>query len=171
MNDITSVCTYVFCYNEIGELCTLVGRRTSSAPTGANMFTPPMGMVEYRENPYDAAVRECFEETNILIPKNELKYYDTETYFMRGKQCFGANFYIILKGTTNKHTIGIGDGENDKFIWLPLSKIDSITWAFGTNNKIKEIISNFKENIVELSFNDLKDIINESIKCILKKNK
>lgn len=171
MNDITSVCTYVFCYNETGELCTLVGRRTSSAPTGANMFTPPMGMVEYGENPYDAAVRECFEETNILIPKNELKYYDTETYFMRGKQCFGANFYIILKGTTNKHTIGIGDGENDKFIWLPLSKIDSITWAFGTNNKIKEIISNFKENIVELSFNDLKDIIHESIKRILRKNK
>ena len=31
------------------------------------------------------------------------------------------------------------------FIWLPLSKIDSITWAFGTNNKIKEIISNFKK--------------------------
>ena len=69
MNNIASVCTYVFCNNDNGEICTLVGKRTSTSPTGANLYTPPMGMVELGENPYDATVRECFEETGIKIGK------------------------------------------------------------------------------------------------------
>ena len=172
MKNISSVCTYVFGFNEKGEVCTLVGKRTSSAPTGANLFSPPMGMVDYLENPIDAAIRECFEETNIRLPKNDLIFFDTENYQMRGRINIGANFYIILKGNINDYPIGNGDGENERFIWLPLSKINTIQWAFGTNNKIKEIINknNISMNEQKIKLNDkvLHNIIKESINSILK---
>ena len=171
MNNIASVCTYVFCNNDNGEICTLVGKRTSTSPTGANLYTPPMGMVEPEENPYDATVRECFEETGIKLPKHKVVSYDTETYQMQGKQYTGANFYAVLDGTINEYPIGDGDGENEKFIWLPLSKIKTIPWAFGTGSKIKEILNKLnirtKEKTIKLTESDLKKVISESVKKIL----
>ena len=168
MNNISSVCTYVFCKNEKGEICTLVGKRTSSAPTGANLYTPPMGMVELGENPYDAAVRECFEETGIKLFKNKLKYHDKENYQMLGQQYTGVNFYIVLSGNIYEYPIGKGDGENEHFIWLPLTQIDNIQWAFGTKDKINEIIYKLtrEKNTICLTESELKYVINESVKKV-----
>ena len=130
-----------------------------------------MGMVEPEENPYDATVRECFEETGIKLPKHKVVSYDTETYQMQGKQYTGANFYAVLDGTINEYPIGEGDGENEKFIWLPLSKIKTIPWAFGTGSKIKEILNKLnirtKEKTIKLTESDLKKVISESVKKIL----
>jgi 8-oxo-dGTP pyrophosphatase MutT (NUDIX family) len=171
MNNIASVCTYVFCNNDNGEICTLVGKRTSTSPTGANLYTPPMGMVEQGENPYDATVRECFEETGIKLPKHKVVSYDTETYPMQGKQYTGANFYAFLDGTISNYPIGEGDGENEKFIWVPLSKIKTIPWAFGTGNKMREILNKLKiemaKNTIRLTESELKKIISESVKRTL----
>lgn len=168
MNNISSVCTYVFCKNEKGEICTLVGKRTSSAPTGANLYTPPMGMVELGENPYDAAVRECFEEAGIKLFKNKIKYHDKESYQMFGKQYTGVNFYIVLNGNISEYPIGKGDGENEHFIWLPLTQIDNIQWAFGTKDKINEIIYKLTKgkNSICLTESELKHVINESVKKV-----
>ena len=170
MNNIASVCTDVFCNNDNGEICTLVGKRTSTSLTGANLYTPPMGMVEPGENPYDATVRECFEETGIKLPKHKVVSYDTEIYKMQGKQYTGANFYAFLDGTISNYPIGEGDGENEKFIWLPLSKIKTIPWAFGTGNKIKEILNKLniaKKNTIRLTESELKRVISESVKKVL----
>lgn len=149
-----------------------MGKRTSTSPTGANLYTPPMGMVEIGENPYDATVRECFEETGIKLPKHKVVSYDTETYPMQGKQYTGANFYAFLDGTISNYPIGDGDGENEKFIWIPLSKIKTIPWAFGTGNKMREIMNKLKiemaKNTIRLTESELKKIISESVKKVLK---
>lgn len=62
------------------------------------------------------------------------------------------------------------DGENEKFIWIPLSKIKTIPWAFGTGNKIKEILNKVnmaKKNTIKLTESELKKIISESVRRTL----
>ena len=166
MENISSICTYVFAKNNNEEICTLIGKRTSTAPTGANLYTPPMGMVEKNENPYDAAVRECFEETGIKLPKNNLIMHDKENYNMRGKLCTGINFYILLNGDIDDYTVGEGDGENEKFIWLPLSKKNNIKWAFNTYNKLNEIIPKLNTTN-KLTESHIKQIVRKTLRQYL----
>lgn len=154
-NKINSVCVYVFCRDENKKTYILAGRRASAEEMrkiigldkfnpkmykGANKYNPPMGMVEDGENPIDAAVRECLEETGIQLSKNHIKIFDKTKYTVNKNICVGLNCFTVLPGIITDYTIGKGDGENHKFQWLPIKSINTFQWAFNTNVKIKEIV-------------------------------
>lgn len=135
---IVSAANYIFCEDENGELNILIGKRGSTAPQGANQWNVPMGMKEPNEEIIDTACRETFEETGLRIPKDTMEYIGNSSYG-DGVRC-GANFVTNLEGTTNQYQTGNGDGENSRFIWIPVSEIDNFTFAFGLDKTIKNIL-------------------------------
>lgn len=125
---------YIYCKDENGVWCILAGKRGSTSPTGAGQFNPPMGMVEDGENIKTCISRECLEETGININPNKFKIAGTENWGQFNEN-IGYNLYCYLDGVTNEYAIGNGDGENEKFIWIPINKISGYNWAFTTGDQ------------------------------------
>ena len=161
-NRIDSICVYIFCKDETNKACVLAGKRSSKVHTGQNLFNPPMGMVDEGENPLDAAVRECLEESGVHINKNHIKIFDKTSYPMMGRMNTGLNLYVLLSGTTSNYPIGQGDGENHRFQWLPITQVSTLKWAFGTDEKMREIITHIRTTIRKSNKRQLKPSINES---------
>jgi 8-oxo-dGTP pyrophosphatase MutT (NUDIX family) len=136
-----SVATYIFCRNDNGEICVLGGKRRGNNNGGKyNVPTGCVGDTYFNESVLDAAVREVKEESGISLPKSLLKDIGDEEYSSRYGIGVGKNFMVILNGTTNEYRTGMGDGENDRFRWIPISAVDKLEWAFNMNKKIHNIV-------------------------------
>ena len=131
-DNFVSAATYIFCKNDEGQMCVLAGRRRGNY--GGGLFNVPVGMRElYDDSIVDTAVREVEEETNLSLQPNLFHFVNGEEW---GKNKVGANFIVRLNGTTSSYNVGNGDGENDKFMWLPLDKVNNVQWAYNMGNTI-----------------------------------
>ena len=131
-DNFVSAATYIFCKNDEGQMCVLAGRRRGNY--GGGLFNVPVGMRELYDNSIvDTAVREVEEETNLSLQPNLFHFVNGEEW---GKNKVGANFIVRLNGTTSSYNVGNGDGENDKFMWLPLDKVNNVQWAYNMGNTI-----------------------------------
>ena len=120
-----SVTTFVFAMDDEGSMCILAGRRGDTAPTGAGLLNPPMGLIDDGETDLEAAVREVEEETRITLSPSLFEDMGL------GSRGLGRYYRVILDKPTNSYVIGAGDGENEQFEWLALKNIDPSDWAFG----------------------------------------
>ena len=93
----------------------------------------------------DAAVREVREESGIAINKSLLKDIGDEEYSNRYGRHLGKNYIVTLDGITDNHQPGRGDGENEPFQWIPISQVNSLSWAFGQDKKINKIANTLKK--------------------------
>lgn len=153
--NVISAASYIFAKSQrYNDWCILCGKRGATAPSCPNMYNVPTGMREKEDGDIvSCAVREVYEETNLKLPKPLFKLIDTEEW-ARGK--FGANFLVVLpKDITNYH-IGNGDGENSKFIWLPLSDLNKVSWAYNMDRTVQKMYSHF--NRKERLDNILKEV-------------
>ena len=131
-DNFVSAATYIFCKNDEGQMCVLAGRRRGNY--GGGLFNVPVGMRElYDDSIVDTAVREVEEETNLSLQPNLFHFVNGEEW---GKNKVGANFIVRLNGITSSYNVGNGDGENDKFMWLPLDKVNNVQWAYNMGNTI-----------------------------------
>ena len=123
----------------------LGGRRRGYNNTGKyNVPTGVIGDEYFGESPSDAAVREVREESGIKIQPLLLKDIGDEQYTNRYGTFLGKNYVVFLDGTIDEHRPGAGDGENERFEWIPINNVDKIEWAFGMGQKIMEIINTTK---------------------------
>ncbi|HGO8536919.1 TPA: NUDIX domain-containing protein [Streptococcus suis] len=78
----------------------------------------PGGRVEENELPRDAAVRECFEETGILIEKENLTIIHEDSQFDEEKQTVFTR--LVYEGTLTEQvkTILLDPEEHTDFIWF-----------------------------------------------------
>ncbi len=137
-----SVATYIFCKDKKGNLCVLAGKRRGMHYGG--LYNVPVGNIGdtvYGETPEEAAVREVREESGIVIQPSLLKDIGDEEYETRFGQNLGKNYMTVLNGTIDEHKPGVGDGENDIFIWIPVTQIDLLPWAFNMDKKIYNIVN------------------------------
>jgi 8-oxo-dGTP pyrophosphatase MutT (NUDIX family) len=126
-DNFVSAATYIFCKNDEGQLCVLAGRRRGNY--GGGLFNVPFGMREpYDDSIVDTAVREVEEETSLHLQPNLFHFVNGEEW---GKNKVGANFIVRLNGITSSYQIGNGDGENDRFMWIPLDKVNDVQWAYN----------------------------------------
>ena len=143
--DLASCATYIFCKDENGELCVLGGKRRGGHCGG--MYNVPTGCFrdhykDMNETPVECAAREVREESGLNLPLSLFKEVGDEYYETRYGMQKGKNFVVTLDGITNEHKPGVGDGENDRFLWIPISQIDIIPWAFNMDKTIMNIVNN-----------------------------
>lgn len=134
--NIVSCAVYIFS-NINGVVSILAGRRSTEMSGwqqhNGGLFNVPVGMKENGESDVECAVREVKEETGISLNANSLKDAGIE---MWGPGKYGRNFIVKCNGNLN---IGDGDGENERFMWIPLDKVDSVRWAFNMGNTVKQM--------------------------------
>lgn len=141
-NNYDSVATYIFCKDKTGNICVLGGKRRGYNNGGKyNVPTGLVGDKNYGESTSDAAVREVREESGIVIQPSLLKDIGDEQYRNRYGVCLGKNYVVFLKGTIDKYRPGAGDGENDKFEWIPIDAVEQLEWAFEMGKKIMELVN------------------------------
>lgn len=110
-------------------------------------WNPPMGHLHRGENMLDGAIRECMEESGIDFTeyKSKIRLMDTHRW--------GNNYRLVIHGKlTSDFKPGKGDEENEKFIWLPVDKIDEKEWAWSCG----ENADKFKPKTVTVNENQLK---------------
>ncbi|HEM4188376.1 NUDIX hydrolase [Streptococcus suis] len=78
----------------------------------------PGGRVEENELPRDAAVRECFEETGILIEKENLTIIHEDSQFDEEKQTVFTRLVYEVKLLEQPKTILLAPEEHTDFLWL-----------------------------------------------------
>lgn len=142
-DNIISAGSYIFCKNEMNEWCILGGKRGASAPSCPNMYNIPVGMREEGETAQECAQRECYEETNLNIPLSKFKFVNKEEW-AKGK--VGANYIVILDGNIHNYNIGLGDGENDKFKWIPMTQINKVPWAYNMDKTVMKMYTYIKKD-------------------------
>jgi 8-oxo-dGTP pyrophosphatase MutT (NUDIX family) len=136
-DNFVSAATYIFCKDDEGQMCVLVGRRRGNY--GGGLFNVPVGMREpYDDSIVDTAVREVEEETNLSLQPNLFHFVNGEEW---GENKVGANFVVRLNGATSSYQIGNGDGENDRFIWIPLDKVNDVQWAYNMDKTVMNMSS------------------------------
>jgi len=124
-----SSAVYLYAKNNDGEWCVLAAKRNKDWDDEGGKMNPPMGHRHKYESPEDGAVRECEEESGIKLNKKDL--------VLASKEDWGINFKIYLPGKTSDYKPSEGDGENSKFRWIPLSKVDDYEWAWSCRNFVK----------------------------------
>ena len=135
-----SAAVYIFCKDNKGNLCVLAGKRRGHNKGGLyNVPTGQVGDKIYGETVEDAAAREVSEESGINIPSSLLKDIGDEEYTNYYGTCLGKNFMVMLNGTIDNYIPGVGDGENDRFQWIPVTEIKMYNWAFGQDKHIYNI--------------------------------
>lgn len=135
-----SAATYIFCKDRSGRTCVLAGKRRGSNNGGKyNVPTGVVGDKYYNEDVLDAAVREVREESGLYIEPSLFKDIGDEQYESKYGYCLGKNYMVVLDGTIDNHKPGVGDGENDRFEWIPLEDVKFLEWAFGMDKKIYNI--------------------------------
>lgn len=149
--------SYIFCKNENGEWCILAGKRGSTAPSEPNKYNIPVGMKDTpQEDSVECAARECYEETGLRLSINLFKHVGYDEW---APGQVGNNFLVTLPNTTENYTIGNGDGENDKFIWIPMSQINKFQWAYGMNRIIVDIYNKHMKKNIYITESQLKYIL------------
>lgn len=143
--DLNSCASYIFCRDSENRLYVLAGKRRGSHFGG--MYNVPTGHFRdhyncINETPEECAARETSEETGINIPTSMFKDVGDEYYNTRFGRAKGKNFLVMLDGSIEEYQPGSGDGENDRFVWMPVDVIDVVPWAFNMNNTIKKILNN-----------------------------
>lgn len=142
-----AVAHFVFARNSQGELCVLANRRGLGTPDYQGFWNCPCGYLDFGEDGESAAQRETYEETNVYVPKNQIKMYGVNTSPDSNKQNVTIRYYSYL--STPCDTIDLSDKHSEpnevmEIKWLPLKEVDSYNWAFGHDIIINNINNNVK---------------------------
>lgn len=167
-----AVSLYCYCQNSNGEWCVLANQRGPGAPTNRGEWNTPCGYLDYGETAEQAAARECYEETGVIIPPNKIKQQGVNSRNLSGAQNVSIRFAAVLDGVTDDYPLSAENcepGEVTDIQWIPLSQVGKYQWAFGQWHKVIEQAKtslNYENGVIK---NDLASKIN-SLKNELKGN-
>ena len=118
-----SVSLCVYCRDRRGRWCVLANQRGPST-TGAGLWNVPSGFLDYGETSEDAAVRETWEETGVLIPDDaHIRLLGTNTGRFSGAQNVSMAFTCVLDGVTDDYPLSAENsepGEVADIRWIPV---------------------------------------------------
>lgn len=136
-----AVSLYCYCKNKKGEWCVLANKRGTGAPNYQGCWNVPCGYLDYGETAEDAAARECWEETGVVVPKNKIQQQGVNSHNFGGSQNVTIRFAAVLDGLTDDYPLSMANcepGEVTNVAWIPLQYVKSLKWAFGQYHKVGE---------------------------------
>ena len=140
-----SVAVSLFCFarNPEGEWCVLANKRGQGTPDFQGYWNCISGYLDYNENSYEAARRECHEETGINVPLELIHIDSVVSDPLENLQNVSIRHYAIMDGIrTDQTEFSLKDAEYLEVAevkWIPLSEIDNYNWAFHHLSIIKEL--------------------------------
>lgn len=139
-----TVTLFVFTKNSDGEWCVLANKRGDKVPDFKGRWNIPCGYIDFDESGEEAAQRECYEETNVFIPLESVKFYSAYTNPSANKQNISLHYVSIFnEDLTNAFNLSdehSEDGEVSEIQWIPISKINEYNWAFGHDVLVNRLL-------------------------------
>lgn len=137
-----AVALFAYCKNINGEWCVLANKRGKGTPDFQGYWNCVTGYLEHNMNAIQNCARECKEETGLNIPLDKIKFVEVNSEPTQNHQNVSIRHRAILDGTiddwSNFSKEFMEKDEVDSIAWIPLSKINDYSWAFGHDVLIGE---------------------------------
>ena len=138
---------FVFAKDEQGELYVLANKRGKGTPDYQGYWNVICGYLDYNESGEQCVVRECKEETGIIISEDNLEMIGVETSPSANKQNVSIRYMAllneVLKEGSDLMKFDTSNSETDEveeIKWINTKEIDKYQWAFNHDKRIKEIL-------------------------------
>lgn len=111
------------------------------------------GYLDYNETLREAATRELFEETGIIVHPDELVFYKVnDNPFDDKRQNITFRYFHLLKcdylpNTTNNFS---EVDEVDEIAWIPVESVNNVNWAFNHKELVNEMLNYYIFNNLSL---------------------
>ena len=144
-----SMATAIFVFGEDseGNVYVLANKRGPGCPDFIGYWVCPCGYLDYNERLVDAAVRECREETGVILNPDMVLFmnYNDDPKENRQNVTFRFTIYLDLPNDSlsNKEN---EEGETTDIKWIPVSEINNYDWAFGHKDLIVEALNYHKHD-------------------------
>ena len=136
---------FVFCKDSSGEWCVLSCERGAGAADNNFLWNVPCGYLDFNETTYDCAVRECLEETGILVNRRYLSFVGFQDEPTENRQNVSFRYAAIIDDkTTDDFKFSKILNETDevgRIKWIKMSDIHKYVWAFEHDNRIMEVFN------------------------------
>ena len=111
------------------------------------------GYLDYNETLREAATRELFEETGIMIHSDDLVFYKiNDNPFDDKRQNITFRYFYLLEcdhlpNTTNNFS---EVDEVDEIAWIPVENVNNVIWAFNHKQLVNEMLNYYIFNNLSL---------------------
>lgn len=142
-----SVAVSNFIFNKIDDKWyILANKRGSGTPNYQGFWNVPCGYLDFDETTKEAACREVFEETGIVVNPSLINLWSYDDDPKSSSQNITFNFFGFLY-KNQEASISDRDGEInevEQVKWIPIKDISNYKWAFNHDKIITEMIKKFR---------------------------
>lgn len=134
---------FVFTKDKEGYWRVLANERGPGCPDFVGFWVCPCGYLDYGETLKGAAVRECYEETGVLIGYYNIKEYNYNDSPEENRQNVTHRFYTVVNNGFDYAFSKKNNEENEvnQIAWVRLDLLDNFRWAFGHKEIILDIFN------------------------------
>lgn len=138
-----AVCAMVIRPNpdDDSKLQVLIGRRGKDV-TDSGLWCMPCGYLDWDETIYEAARREIFEETNLLVDLESLELAEVDSRPEKARQNVTVHFNCFALETEGHDLTPKNFGEVEEILWMDLGDEDDFEWAFDHKERVSSLIVN-----------------------------
>ena len=135
---------FVFAPNKDEELCILANKRGPGCPDFIGCWCCPCGYLEYEDTLKEAGVRECKEETGVIISIDSVKFAEiNDDPKDSNHQNVTARFYTTLDSVVTTSNSENEDEETSDIQWIPIKELNNYNWAFNHDRIITHILKDY----------------------------
>lgn len=131
-----------------GEWCVLANKRGPNTPDFQGYWNCPCGYLDFNETATQAAVREVYEETGVVL--NSVKLWKVMDSPKENNQNIVFRYYSIIPYTfqpnSNAEIRGGEYGEVTAAIWIPVKMLDQYQWAFNHDKAVQDLMKELNLN-------------------------
>lgn len=134
---------FVFAYSKSDKSWyILANKRGTGCPNAAGLWNVPGGFIDFDETTKQGAIRECKEETGVIIPESLVHLHGIVDKPKGEKQNITFRYYAILPKDPECYTFNYNLMEPDEveeIKWIQVKNLSDYKWAFNHYNNIMNI--------------------------------
>lgn len=140
---------FLFAKDQFNEWCVLACQRGNGAGSEVDKWNCPGGFVDFDETIYQAALRECYEETGVMTNLKDIKLAGIDSgFFNSDRQTISIRFYYISDKTVEELSKNFSflyneEDECKKIKFININHVNYYDWAFDHHRRILEIYDKY----------------------------